>query len=269
MITHHYHLNVTLIMKNMAVRSRKDSRSFLFFLILGSWFLTACSTQVDSPQGQFFIQETYQKALMAYEDELFKEAQTGFEKIIEQNPGTRFASQSYLKLGDLHFQTTEWEKSETNYRLFLTLNPNSLLTPYVLNRLIELNYKRNFQGLFVENRDFERDMEPNRRIIQEYQRFFFLYPNSAYLQESKEYLRQARNDLAEYEFLVGNFYFERQAYTAAISRYLYLLKNFPEYTNTEAVGLKLLSAYEANQQPHLASEMKKAMGVRFNQAGNL
>ena len=70
-------------------------------------------------------------------------------------------------------------------------------------------------------------MEPNRKIIQEYQRFYLLYRQSNYLEDVTELLRNASNDLAEYEFIVGEYYFSQKAYDSAITRYLYLLKDFP------------------------------------------
>ncbi|MBF0279351.1 MAG: outer membrane protein assembly factor BamD [SAR324 cluster bacterium] len=213
-------------------------------------------------------QEVYYKALMQFEEQSFKEAKIGFEKVIEENPGTRLATVSYLKLGDLNFAGTNWNEAETNYQAFLTHSPNSHLTPYVLSQLISLNYQRNVQGVFFRSRNFDRDMEPNRKIIEEYQRFFFLYANNAYLQDTKEFLSRAQNDLAEHEFLVGNFYFEHKAYDSAILRYLHLLKTYSQFPRVKEVGLRLVEAYKANQQPHLAKEMQKAIEVRFAPSRN-
>ena len=238
---------------------RKYSLIFPLLLLLGS-LLQSCGTGVDA---ELTTVELYHKALMAYEDDSLKEAQTGFEKVIEQSPETRLATVSYLKLGELHFKTSAWDEAEINYRAFLDLSPNSHLTPYVLSQLISLNYKRNFQGLIFKSRESDRNMEPNRKIIRDYQRFFFLYPNNAYLSDVKTFLTRARRDLADHEFIVGDFYFEQKAFHSAISRYLHLLKTYPEYPRNKEVALRLIDAYQANQQPRLADEMREAMEIRF------
>lgn len=242
---------------------------FIFLLapsiiILGT-LLQGCSPPVEI---EVTTVELYHRALMAYEDNSLNEAQTDFEKVIEQNPGTRLATLSYLKLGDLHFNISEWDEAEINYRSFLNQSPNSHLTPYVLSQLISLNYQRNLQGLIFESRESDRNMEPNRKIIQEYQRFFFLYPQNAYLSDVRTFLSRAKNDLADHEFMVGNFYFGQKAFQSAILRYLHLLKNYPEYPRTKEVGLRLIEAYEANQQPDLADEMRKAMEAYFASESN-
>ena len=223
-----------------------------------------CVGCASGEEVRLSAEEIYNTALADYEDNAFQEAQVNFEKVIEQNPGTRLATVSYLKLGDLYLKRAEWDKSETNYQTFLSLSPNSHLVPYVLKQLIELNYERNHESLFFQDQDF--NMEPNRKIIQEYQRFFFLYPQNAYLSDVKEFLQEAKHDLANHEFSVGNFYFNNKAFDAAILRYLYLLKTYSAYPRTKEVGSRLVQAYEANQQPHLAQEMKKAIEVRFSHA---
>ncbi|MGK5095353.1 outer membrane protein assembly factor BamD [Deltaproteobacteria bacterium TL4] len=203
--------------------------------------------------------ELYQKAFIAYEEDLLQESEDKFKKLTEEHPGTRLATLAYLKMGDINYQRAKWEDAETNYRLFLTINPNSHLTPYVLNRLIALNYKRNVTGLFFKERSFDRDMDPNNKIIEEYQRFYLMYSQNAYIEEVREYLLKARSDLAEHEYLVGNFYLKQRAYDSAIHRYLYLLRQYPEYPKRLEVGKSLIEAYYSNQQSHLAKEMEKVL----------
>lgn len=237
--------------------------SFLPKFLLGWVVFLGVACYNTQEEVRLPAEEIYNSALENYEDNSLQEAQVNFEKVIEENPGTRLATVSYLKLGDLYLEKAEWDKSETNYQTFLTLSPNSHLVPYVLKQLIALNYERNHEGGFFVDDDF--NMEPNRKIIQEYQRFFFLYPQNAYLPDVKKFLHEARHDLAKHEFSVGNFYFKNKAFDAAILRYLYLLKTYSTYPQTQEVGNRLVQAYEANQQPHLAQEMKKAMAVRFSQ----
>ncbi|MBF0352510.1 MAG: outer membrane protein assembly factor BamD [SAR324 cluster bacterium] len=221
------------------------------------FLLSACSDTKESVRTPAL--EIYQAGMMAFDDELYQEAEDKFKKVTEEHPGTQLATLAYLKMGDLNFRRNRWIEAESGYRMFLTLNPNSHLTPYVLHQLISLNYQRNFTGVFFREREYDRDMEPNRRLIQDYQRFFLLYPNNIYLKDVYAYLLKSRADLAEYEFLVGNFYFKNEAYHSAIHRYRYLLKYFPEYPRYDEVAQKLIEAYYKNQQPHLAREMENVL----------
>ncbi len=221
-------------------------------------WLSGC-TETANTQVRVPAAELYYKAMVAYEDEFYQEALKQFEILISDFEGSRLATLAQLKMGDLHFVQHKWAEAETNYRQYLLLNPRSHLTPYVLNRLIALNYERNLYGVFIKTRDYDRNMEPNRKLIQEYNRFYLLYPQSPYLLDVRDYRRKVRDDLAEYELFVAEYYFELEAYHSAIARYLYLLKNYPEFQRTQHVAERLIEAYKRNQQPVLASEMQNVL----------
>ena len=225
----------------------------MFSLIL----LQSCGDEVKKMRVPAL--ELYQEAYVAYEDEFFQESEKKFQALVDEHPNTQLSNLAFLKMGDLNFQRSKWEDAEVNYRMFLTLNPQSHLTPYVLNRLIALNFEKNYYGIFFPSRNFDRNMEPNRTILKEYRRFYLLYPNSPYLEEIQEYQHKARAELAEHEFLVGNFYFRGKLFTSAAERYLYLLQQYPEFPRTEEVARKLIEAYRLNGEALLAQEMEEVL----------
>ncbi len=230
----------------------------IFILILFYGLLQSCS-ETANVQIRLPANELYQKAMVAVEDEFYQEALKNFEILVDEHSGTRLATLAHLKMGEVYFLQSKWEESETSYRRFLLLNPRSHLTPYVLNRLIALNYERNIYGLFAKSRDYDRNMEPNRTLIRDYQRFYLLFPQSPYLADVKEYQKGALADLAEHELHVANYYFDNEAYHSAIGRYLYLLKNYPGFPRTGDVAERLIEAYRLNQQLELADEMQKIL----------
>ena len=227
-------------------------------LLLAMMVWNGCAKKKTKPVRELYYQvinsERKKASLQVLEDDL--------NELVRQDAGSRLASIAYLKLAELSFKRQEWEKAETNYRMFLKLNPSHHLNPYVMSRLITLNYERNVWGLVFKERDFFRDMEPNRKIIREYQRFFLLYPQNAYLQVAKEHLSKVLVDLSEHEKMVGDFYLENEAYRAAISRYLYLLRNFPNYPKKNEVIQNLILAYRTNHQEDLAQEMERILELQ-------
>ena len=201
------------------------------------------------------------------DQELWSEAVTKFQEVIDQNPGTLLGAFAYLKMADVQFAQEEWKDAETNYRLFLASNRNSHMTPYVLFRVMSVAHKTSFTGLLFPEREVDRDMEPNRGIIREYKRFFFLYPNSKFIDQAKFFFRDARISLAKHERVVADFYFGREHYNAAASRYLYLLRTYPNFHDAQDVLENLIESYRRNQQPELAMEMERLYKRRFEGAG--
>ena len=222
---------------------------FLFFL--------QCCAQTENVEIRLPAVELYQRALVASEDKFYQEALKSYEKLVNEYSGTRLGILSHFMMGELYYKQNKWVESESSFRSFLLHNPRSNLTPYVLNKLIALNYERNQYGLFIKSRDYDRNMEPNRTIIREYQRFYLLFPQSPYLTEVKKFYKRAMSDLAEHELHVANFYFDIGAYHSAINRYLYLLKYYPNFTGSNRVADRLIEAYRSNQQPDSAEKMKE------------
>lgn len=196
------------------------------------------------------------------DQELYGEAIAKFQEVADTNPGTLLGSFAYLRIAEVRMAQQDWDKAETNYRLFLTGNQSSHLTPYVLYKLAQTNHEQSFTGVFFPAREVDRDQQPNRETIQEYKRFFFLYPGSIYLPEMRVFANDARITLAEYERRVGDFYYNREHYHAAASRYLYLLRSYPDYKESDQVLRRLIQAYRRDQQPALADELERLTAFR-------
>lgn len=212
----------------------------------------AAKPKVKTPARLLYLQ-----GQTLVDQELYTEAVTRFQDVADQNPGTVLGSYAFLQIAEIRSLQEEWDKAETNYRLFLTGNQSTHLTPYVLYQLARVNHKASFSGLIFRAREVDRDQQPNRDIIQEYKRFFFLYPQSMFLDDVRAYAVDARITLAEHERVVGDFYFQRGHYHAAAARYRYLLRNFPEYPRSREVLQRLIATYRRNQQPELAEEMER------------
>lgn len=246
------------MLKNLIFIKQGNRHLHISIFLLFSGLIQGCSDKTNN-QIRLPSTELYHQAMVSIEDEYYNEALKNFEILVEEHAGTRLATLAHLKMGDIYFIQSKWEESETSYRQFLLLNQRSHLTPYVLNRLIALNYERNHYGIFFKSRDYDRNMEPNRTLIKEYQRFYLLFPKSPYLEQVKEYHSRAMSDLAEHELNVANYYFDKQSYHSAIGRYLYLLKNYPGFPRTANVAERLIEAYRLNRQPELADEMQRVL----------
>ncbi|MDH4225477.1 MAG: outer membrane protein assembly factor BamD [Deltaproteobacteria bacterium] len=198
---------------------------------------------------------------------MFGEAQSELDKVVHENPGTRFANFAYLKLGDVYARKEEWDDAIQNYEMFLSLDPSGNLTPYVLYKLFEAHYKKTLTGLINPTPEVERNASPNLQLLVEFKRFYLLYPKSVYIKKITPYYLSARETLAQYERLVGDFYFRRKEYTSASGRYLYLLRNFPEYPHSEEVVKKLIESYRRDQEISMADEMERVYRKLYGAGG--
>jgi outer membrane protein assembly factor BamD len=229
-------------------------------LALTALALGACES--SGPKVQTPARLLYLEGQSLADQGLYSEAITKFQQVADQNPGTLLGSHAYLQIAELRSEQQDWVPAETSYRLFLNANQQSHLTPYVLHKLVKVNHSRSYTGVLFSAREIDRDVQPNRQIILEYQRFFFLYPNSVFLDEVRGYALSARETLAEHERMVGDWYFQRGHYQAAATRYAHLLRHYPSYPHAEDVVARLILAYRRNLQPELADELERVRTAR-------
>ena len=238
-------------MKNFSLKSILAA---YLLLLLG---LSSCST--IEPKT---VEAKYDKAMVFIEKGEYNMAPPILQEILKESPGTRYATYSFLKLGDCYLEIGDtkenFDQAELHYRIFLRKSPNSHLVPYVLSRLIELNYKRNISKLWGDEYAYSRDPGHFKSIIHDYQTFYLLYPSILYREGSQEYRNKALEALAEHEFIIGAWYYKHKLFPSSIARYSHILKIYPNFSDRNKVVLELIKAYRKNQQPGLAAELELA-----------
>ena len=120
--------------------------------------------------------------------------------------------------------------------LVLAINEfREFLSFYPLHRRADYAQYRLGYAHFKQMRGAPRDQTETRDAIREFENFVTRYPQSSYMPEVKERLREAKDRLGESELRVGRFYYQQaKYYPAAIERLNALLKQDPEFSRRDA-----------------------------------
>ncbi|MBW2090633.1 MAG: outer membrane protein assembly factor BamD [Deltaproteobacteria bacterium] len=124
------------------------------------------------------------------------------------------ASETFQKLRDRHIEAIE------AYKDFETLHPKNEAIPYVIFQ----------QGMcyYRQMKTLDRDQVPALKAAQTFSRLQRSFPQDKYAAQAENYLIEAQNMMAGHEFYVGEFYFKKKAYRAALGRFINLIKSFPD-----------------------------------------
>jgi outer membrane protein assembly factor BamD len=191
----------------------------------------------------------YQTGIAAYQEGRYKRAIEHFTKVKEQFPLDPLALMAELGIGDAHFSDGQYGEAELAYTDFLNLHPTNENIPYVMYQIGICHFN---QSLSVD-----RDQTETVRTAKDFERLIARYPTSKFAFMAEKKLLECRQKLAENEFLIGEFYFKRGKYKAALGRFEFLAKNYP------SLGFD----YQANQyiaetKKRLAEEnVKRAKGL--------
>ena len=116
-----------------------------------------------------------------------------------------------LKTAEKLFAEEEYDVAAVAYENFIKKHPLNNNVPYALFR----------EGLayFKSASDTKRDQLPTRKAATKFSQLILMYPNSKYTSNAMSYLRLCHERLAEYNFNVGMYYFDREEFNAAIIRF--------------------------------------------------
>jgi outer membrane protein assembly factor BamD len=116
-----------------------------------------------------------------------------------------------LKRGEAYFVQEEYEQAAAAYRRFLEQYPFHRLAAYA-----QFSIGRCF---YHQVGTADRDPTPVARAMAAFHKLRIDYPDSLYVQEAAEKIKELTHLQAEHELAVGHFYYRRKGYTAAAVRF--------------------------------------------------
>ena len=223
-------MGVDLFMKTGRIRTG------LAALILAASAFACGRQEVDiatlASNSDQVIWEAGQKALKGKQWDV---ARQHFRRIVDGFPQSPLVPQARLAVGDSYF--TEGGPASMilaagQYREFLTVFPSHPRGDYAQFQVAESYYNQKNAP--------DRDQTQVAQALEEYLGFLDRYPDSPMAKTVRERVKACRGSLARSEFVVAYFYQKsRRAYRAAIPRYENILKNYPDFDQTDETLLRL------------------------------
>lgn len=165
----------------------------------------------------------------------WESARQYLNRIIDGFPRSEFQPLARLALADSLYDeggSANYILAASEYREFQTLFPSHDRAHYAQFRVAECFFKRHHGP--------DRDQTNTIRAAGEYQHLLNLYPTSSLAEEARKRLQSCREILARSEFLIGLFYERtRKSFRSAILRYEHILDEYPGYSKTDEVLLRL------------------------------
>jgi outer membrane protein assembly factor BamD len=150
----------------------------------------------------------------------YSDAAQLYQQLRDQYPYSRLAILADLKLGDAYYLDEKYIEAYAAYRTFEERHPTSDAIPYALYQ----------EGMchFMQMKGVDRDQTPSVIAIRTFANLVETYPESKYAAMGKARIAEAQNNLAGHEFYIGEFYYKRKDYRAAINRFMGIITLYPD-----------------------------------------
>jgi outer membrane protein assembly factor BamD len=165
----------------------------------------------------------------------WESARQYFRRLIDAFPQSEHQPDARIALADSYFEeggVGNYVLAVSSYREFLTLYPQHPKSDYAQFRCAE--------SYFKQMNTPDRDQTATDQALEEYQRLLDVYPQSPFVEPTRQKIRECRQIAARSHFQVGYFYQKtRKSWRSAIGRYETIVSEYPDFERFDEVLFRL------------------------------
>lgn len=210
---------------------------FLSKILILLLFAVACSGKKDiRPEGQFDPERFINRANELIDKKDYEDARKILLEVKNRDNTKKFAPLAQLRIADSYAREEEYDLAIEEYKRFIEMYPENRYASYAQYQ-IAMNH-------FVQIESPERGYGAASKALSEFERLKRMFPRNPYKEVVEIRIEKCRDIIAEYEFLVGEFYFKKGAYNSALGRFQDLISKFPDYKKEAGVLYRIAISYK-------------------------
>lgn len=216
--------------------------------------LAACGgTRDDYREGS--VNDLYNVAVDALEDENYRVAARMFDEVERQHPYSAWATKAQLMAGFAHYQANNYDEAVIALDRFIQLHPGHKDVAYA--------YYLRALSFYERISDVSRDQNTTERALESLQEVVRRFPDSTYARDARLKVDLTRDHLAGKEMAVGRYYLTRGHHLAAINRFRRVIDEYQTTTHTPEALHRLVESYLALGMIDEAKKTASVLGYNY------
>ena len=242
-------------------------RAIIVVGCLGALSLAACGGKGGTAAVDYSVsaQKNYDRGLRELDRHDWTAAAKYFAFIRSRFPYSKFAVLAELRLADAEFGAEQYIEAVDSYRLFSKLHPTHEMVAngYASLRIAEAYYKQLPGDMWILPPSYEKDQTSIEEAEDELRSFLEKFPDSPFRKRGQELIARVAKRLAEHEWYVARYYWDRGKPTATVLRLRRLTERYPD-VGYDVPALWLLGrAYVRVGEPDRAREIWNQLIAKF------
>jgi outer membrane protein assembly factor BamD len=200
------------------------------------------------PTGQQPDKILYEKSLDAIQHGHYDVGRLTLQALLNTYPDSEYLAKAKLAIADSYYEqggTAGLTEAESEYKDFITFFPTAPEAPMAQYRVAMAHFRLMGKP--------DRDLTQTRLAEAEFKEFLLKYPDSDLMPRAKARLREVQEVLAQGEFEVARFYYDKHAYPAAESRLIAIVDHYPSYSRASEACWYLAQTFEHLKKPEMAA----------------
>lgn len=237
-------------------------------VLVFSIMLAACGSlskpEVD-PTAAWSAERLYREARIEMSDSNWTDARTHLEALEARYPFGGYAQQALIDLAYVNWKDDEPEQALAAIDRFQQQYPNHPGTDYMLylKGLVTFTPPSAIFSSITQQDPSERDPKGLRESYEAFNELIRRYPDSRYTPDAEKRATWLVNTLAKNETHVAQYYYERNAYLAAINRAQTVITDFEGVPIAEKALYIMYMSYDKLNMPDLRDDAKRVLDTNF------
>lgn len=180
----------------------------------------------------------YTRAMDDLKHNKYTEGRLALQTLINTYPDSEYLAKAKLAVADSYYKeggTSNLTQSVQEYKDFITFFPFLDEAAYAQMQVGMAHFK------MMEKSD--RDTAQAQQAEDEFQTMLLKYPQSTYAPEAEQHLREVQEVLADGDFRVAHFYYQKLDFRAATARLIEIADRYPLYSQSDEVLWMLGDVY--------------------------
>ena len=238
-----------------------------FLLLLFALITSGCSwlpEQIDETRD-WSANRLYSEAKEKLDEKNYEKAIEYFEILEARYPFGRYAQQAELEIAYAYYKFDEPDLAIAAADRFIKIYPRHPNIDYAwyIKGLTNYNRGKNLVDKFLPQDPSERDTATMRAAYDDFDQLVKFYPNSIYAPDAAQRMVYLRNNMAEYEIHVADYYMRRKAFVAVANRGEYVIENFQRTPAVPDALIYMARAYDTLGLDDLADDAIRVLSLNY------
>lgn len=248
----------------------KNSKILIFlFSALIIFGLLGCSTTSDSVTDAFkhyTATQIFQEGEKALAKGNYTDVIKHFEALDALYPFAPEAKQAKIDIIYAYYKNADYISASAAADRYIHLYPRDKYVAYAyyMKGVTDLDSSRTVVQKLYNTDVAQLDMKGMRSAFNTFNELVQQFPDSIYAKDAYRRMVYIRNNLAEHELQIANFYFEHAAYVAAINRALYIVKHLNNSPQVKDALKLMRKSYIALGEQEKANDMTRVLKLNEN-----
>jgi outer membrane protein assembly factor BamD len=231
------------------------------FILLLSAILFACAGADKDETAGYTAKELYEEAQSNINAAEFESAVKNLESLEARYPFDPYAKQAQLDIAYAYYKFEELDQATSAVDRFARLHPRDPHMDYVyyLKGLINFNRGQGLLDAWFPREPSRHDPAVLELAFNNFSTLVRRYPNSKYAGDAYQRMVYLRNQMAQKEILIADFYIDRKSWLSAANRAKAVITKYPNTVWTKRALEIMLLSYQKLDLPELAADTQRVI----------